>query len=96
MQDFYVYILKCNDGSYYTGHTDDIDARISQHIQGLIKNYYTKNRRPIQVVYVETFGSRDEAFNAERQIKNWSRKKKEALITQDWKKLSLLGKKKFN
>lgn len=82
--NFYVYILKCNDGSYYTGHTDDIDKRISEHRFGLIANCYTKNRRPIEVVFIQLFSTRDEAFCAERQIKGWSRKKKEALIRQDW------------
>ena len=81
--DFYVYILRCSDGSYYTGHTDDIDARISMHKLGLITTCYTYMRRPVEVVYVDTFATRDEAFNAERQIKGWSRRKKEALISGD-------------
>ena len=76
MQYFYVYILKCSDGSYYTGHTDNIEARISQHQQGLIKNCYTITRLPIIVVFSQTFGSRNEAFIAERKIKGWSKQKK--------------------
>ena len=90
---FYVYILKCSDGSYYTGHTDDIDARISAHKLGLIK-CYTYTRRPIEVVYVSTFGTRDEAFNAERQIKGWTRKKKRALINGEFYLLKYLSKRK--
>lgn len=96
MQYFYVYILKCSDGSYYTGHTDNIEARISQHKQGLIKNCYTITRLPITVVFVQTFASRNEAFNAERKIKGWTRQKKEALIKGDWERVSLLSKKIFS
>jgi predicted GIY-YIG superfamily endonuclease len=96
MQYFYVYILKCSDGSYYTGHTDNIEARISQHKQGLIKNCYTITRLPITVVFFQTFASRNEAFNAERKIKGWTRQKKEALIKGDWERVSLLSKKIFN
>jgi predicted GIY-YIG superfamily endonuclease len=96
MQYFYVYILKCNDGSYYAGHTDNIEARISQHKQGLIKNCYTITRLPITVVFVQTFANRNEAFHAERKIKGWTRQKKEALIKGDWERVSLLSKKIFN
>ena len=90
MKPFFMYILQCSDDSYYIGHTDDIDKRISEHMQGQISGY-TKNRLPVKVVYVKDFMTRDEAINAEQQIKGWSRKKKEALIKDDWeiiKKLS--------
>lgn len=94
MQSFYVYILKCVDGSYYIGHTDDLERRISEHSSG---KYicYTTTRLPITVVFTQDFNSRDEALEAERSIKNWSRKKKEALIAGDIKALSLFAKKKF-
>jgi predicted GIY-YIG superfamily endonuclease len=95
MIHFYVYILRCSDGSYYTGHTDNIEARISQHKQGLIKNCYTSTRLPVELVFHQDFGSRDEAFAAERKIKGWSRPKKEALIKGDWALISLLAKKDF-
>ena len=88
---FYMYILKCNDGSYYTGHTDDIDKRISEHKSRKFP-CYTNKRLPILVVYIQEFGSRDEAFSAERRAKKWSRKKKEALINRDWELLSKLSK----
>ena len=93
MQDFFVYILKCNDCSYYVGHTDNIEERISKHKSGLFGGY-TKTRLPIEVMFIQQFGTRDEAFNAERQIKGWSRAKKEALIKQDWKLLTHLAKRK--
>jgi predicted GIY-YIG superfamily endonuclease len=83
-------MLKCNDGSYYIGHTDDIDKRIAEHTQGKI-NGYTKKRLPVKIVYVQNFMTRDEAINAERQIKGWSRKKKEALLRDDWEKIKELS-----
>jgi tRNA/rRNA methyltransferase len=83
MKNFYMYMLKCNDGSYYIGHTDCLETRMSMHNLGKI-SCYTKNRLPVKLVFVQEFGSRYEALAAERQIKGWSRKKKEALIKQDW------------
>jgi len=83
MLSFYVYILECSDGSYYTGHTDDIDQRVSEHKLGSIKKCYTYMRRPVKVVYVAEFPTRDEAFTAERQIKGWCRRKKQALINNE-------------
>ncbi len=94
MLPFYVYILKCRDRSYYTGHTDDLEKRLSEHKLGTM-GCYTFKRRPVELVYFQEFVTRDEAFNAERMIKGWSRKKKEALIKQNWKLISCLGKKKF-
>ena len=95
MNHVYVYILKCSDGSYYTGHTDNIEVRISQHKQGLIQGCYTEMRLPVEVVFVQSFNKRDEALAAERQIKGWLRKKKEALIKNNWQLISLLSKKRF-
>jgi len=79
MLEFYVYIVQCGDGSYYTGHTDNLERRISEHMNKTYSNY-TSERLPIKVVYVQTFATRAEAIDAEQQIKGWSRKKKEALI----------------
>jgi predicted GIY-YIG superfamily endonuclease len=95
MNDFYVYILKCNDNSYYVGHTDNIEKRISEHTLNE-DDCYTSTRLPIEVVFVQPFGTRDEALATERQIKKWSRQKKEALIEGNWSKVSTLAKKKFN
>ncbi|MFH1643777.1 MAG: GIY-YIG nuclease family protein [bacterium] len=94
MNDFFVYILKCSDGSYYTGHTDDLERRLSAH---KLKTYkcYTSKRLPVTLVFYQIFPTRDEAFHAERKIKNWSRKKKEALIKKDWDLISLYAKKIF-
>ena len=93
MLDFYVYILKCNDGTYYTGHTDDLEKRIAEH---QARNYagYTATRLPVEVVFVETFASRAEALEAEMKLKNWNQKKKEALIYKGWDGIIALKKKK--
>ena len=87
---FYVYILRCADGSYYVGHTDDLERRLAAHQNGEISGY-ASSRRPVELVFAEEFASRDEAFLRERQIKGWSRRKKEALIREDWAGLTLLS-----
>ncbi len=91
---FWVYILRCADGLYYTGHTDDLERRIAQHQSGEVDGF-TVMRLPVLLVCSQEFSKRDEAFAAERQIKRWSRKKKEALIQSDWQALQLAAKKNF-
>jgi tRNA/rRNA methyltransferase len=80
---FFTYILRCADGSYYTGHTDDLETRVAQHQAGTIPGY-THERRPIELVWNSEFDTRAEALSSEMQIKGWSRRKKEALIAEDW------------
>ncbi|MCP3736573.1 GIY-YIG nuclease family protein [Sphingomonas sp. RP10(2022)] len=87
---FWAYILRCEDGSYYTGHTDNLDARIGAHQSGAYKGY-TPERRPVVLVWAQDFPSRLEALEAERRIKGWSRAKKEALIRSDWQTLTRLA-----
>jgi tRNA/rRNA methyltransferase len=76
---FFVYMLRCADRSYYVGHTDNLDQRVEQHASGA-GAHYTSTRLPVQLVWFEEFPSRDEAKAAEAQVKNWNRRKKEALI----------------
>jgi len=95
MRDFFVYMLLCSDDSYYVGHTDNIARRISQHHANKTP-CYTSKRLPVKVVYMQNFATRYEALAAERQIKRWSRAKKEALIQENWDKISKLAKKKFD
>jgi len=90
---FCVYILKCSDKSYYTGHTDNLEKRIAAHQQNAIP-CYTSTRLPVELVFVDEFGSREEALARERQVKGWSRKKKEALIRGDWDEISRLARSK--
>lgn len=89
---FCVYILRCADDSYYTGHTDNLEKRIAQHIAGEIEGCYTFKRRPLSLVFSQEFPTREEALASERQIKGWSRKKKEAMIKGDWAEVSRLAK----
>lgn len=91
MNEFYVYIIKCNKGSYYTGHTDNLEKRMSEHLNGTV-NCWTTFKQPLSVVYVEQFGTRSEALEMERRIKKWSRAKKEALMSNDWQRLKELSK----
>ena len=87
---FHTYILKCNDGSYYTGHTDNLDYRIAQHQSGAIPGY-TAERLPVELVWCEELPTREEALFSERRIKGWSRRKKEALIRGDWEEIKRLA-----
>ncbi|HAU1250195.1 TPA: GIY-YIG nuclease family protein [Legionella pneumophila] len=91
---FWVYILQCSDKSYYTGQTDNLEKRLTQHQDKMIPGCYTSTRLPIQLKFRQEFMSREEALNAERQIKGWSRRKKEALINGDWQALSDYSKRK--
>jgi predicted GIY-YIG superfamily endonuclease len=90
---FWVYILKCADSSYYTGHTDDLEKRLAEHQSGEMRGY-TLNRRPIRLLFSQDFSTREEALESEQQIKGWSRKKKEALIRGDWAEISRLARSK--
>jgi predicted GIY-YIG superfamily endonuclease len=87
---FWTYILRCSDGRYYVGHTDDLAHRIGQHENGTACDY-TARRQPIEAVWSQDFPSRYEALAAERQIKGWGRAKKEALIAGDWAAISRLA-----
>jgi predicted GIY-YIG superfamily endonuclease len=87
---FWVYILRCADGSYYTGHTDDLEKRLAEHHAGQFTGY-TATRRPMTLLFSEEFSTREEALASERRIKGWSRKKKEAMIRGDWTEVSRLA-----
>ncbi|MCJ8157425.1 TrmH family RNA methyltransferase [Sphingomonas sp. LaA6.9] len=80
---FFTYMLRCADGSYYVGHTDNLEARVGQHQHGEIEGY-TQSRRPIELIWSDSFPDRDQAFAVEQRLKGWSRAKKEALIRGDW------------
>jgi predicted GIY-YIG superfamily endonuclease len=80
---FWVYILRCRDGSYYTGHTDDLEKRLWQHREGRTCDW-TRRRLPVELAWCDWTGTRYEALEFERRVKNWSRAKKEALLAGDW------------
>ncbi len=86
----YMYILECSNGSYYTGSTIDLERRINQHQLGEGSNH-TKKYLPVRLIYFEEFNRIDEAFYREKQVQNWSRKKKEALINGELNKLITLS-----
>jgi putative endonuclease len=88
---FWAYILRCADGKFYTGHTDNLDRRIGEHQTGGHCDY-TSRRLPVELVWSESFGSRIEALEAERIVGGWSRGKKEALIAGNWPMVSRLAK----
>jgi LAO/AO transport system kinase len=89
MRPFYVYLLRCADGSYYCGHTDDIQARLLQH--ETTDGGYTATRKPVELVWQGEFETRDAALAFEQQIKGWSRAKKEALIVSDRERVNELA-----
>ncbi len=87
----WLYILKCADGSYYTGSTNNLSLRLAQHQVGE-GSAYTRRRLPVEPVYIQEFPSEHEAFLRERQVKGWSRAKKEAPIRGDFEALVELSK----
>ncbi|MBL4754414.1 MAG: GIY-YIG nuclease family protein [Flavobacteriales bacterium] len=84
----YMYILECDDGSYYTGSTRYLEKRIKNHKSGTGANYTSKHL-PVELVYVEEFTRVHLAFDREKQVQGWSHAKKKALINGD---LNLLHK----
>lgn len=78
----FTYILKCADGSLYTGWTNDLEKRIQAHNDGKGAKY-TKSRRPVTLVYYERFATKEEAMSREYAIKQLSRRQKEALIGRE-------------
>ena len=95
MQISYIYILKCADDSYYTGVTSNLEQRMYQHYSAYFPDCYTASRRPVELVFYAEFTNIRYAIDKEKQIKKWSRAKKEALINGDYDELPNLAKKKF-
>jgi putative endonuclease len=96
MDGAYLYIVRCSDGSYYTGTArSDLEQRIQQHNAGVYDGY-TAIRRPVTLVFSQWFDRITDAIAAERQVKGWSRAKKEALIRGDFETLRALAKRRRN
>jgi len=76
---YYVYILLCKDGSYYTGYANDVKRRVERHKKGQGARY-TRMHEPEKILYVEEFASRSEAMKREREIKSLSYSKKQRLV----------------
>ncbi|HAD96218.1 MAG TPA: hypothetical protein DCG19_02370 [Cryomorphaceae bacterium] len=96
MSPYYVYILQCKDGTYYTGMTNDLEKRLAQHQEGYDDKAYTFRRRPVRLMWSVSFTDARAAMDVEKQIKGWSRKKKEALIRGDYASLPALARKNFD
>jgi LAO/AO transport system kinase len=90
VKPFFVYLMRCGDGSYYCGHTDDLALRLQQHEDGDIG--YTSTRKPTEIVWQGEFETREGALAFELQVKGWSRAKKVALIRGDWDAIKDLAK----
>jgi putative endonuclease len=87
----FVYIVRCSDGSYYTGRSSvSVEKRVSEHNLG-VNDGYTKSRRPVTLVFPEHFERITDAIAFERQVKGWSRAKKEALMRRNWQELRKLA-----
>jgi putative endonuclease len=91
MEQFTVYILQCKDNSLYVGVTNNIERRLYEHNFGEDETTYTYRRRPAYLVYYAHFPDPMQAIAFEKKLKGWSRKKKVALIKQDWEKLHELA-----
>ena len=90
--NYAVYILECSDSSYYIGVTNDLDRRLWEHNTGFDIGCYTYSKRPVKLKYYETTNDVKQAILREKQLKGWSRKKKEALFKEDWNELKRLSK----
>lgn len=82
MPQYYVYILRCKDGSYYTGHAKDVEKRFKMHKKGRGARY-TRMHEPEELVYIEQFENRGEAMKRERKIKKLSHDRKQQLILEN-------------
>src|SRR4051794_24403819 len=91
MSGAYLYILRCADGSYYTGTArQGLERRVAEHNAG-VGGAFTAQRHPVKLVFAEHFPRITDAIEMERRIKGWSRAKKEALINGDWKRVQTLA-----
>ena len=88
---FCVYMLQCCDNSFYVGVTNNLEMRLHEHVIGFDEGSYTQERLPVKLVYSEPFRYIRDAIAWEKQIKKWTRKKKEALIQRDIRSIRRLS-----
>ncbi|MBV9647171.1 MAG: GIY-YIG nuclease family protein [Candidatus Eremiobacteraeota bacterium] len=87
MDNYFVYMILCADGSYYVGITNNVDRRVWEHGAGIDPGCYTYERRPVRLVYCAGFRDVIDAIAWEKHVKGWSRAKKRALANDDWKRI---------
>jgi putative endonuclease len=95
MREYFVYMLRCSDDSFYIGVTGYLELRLAEHHSGFHPTSYTYSRRPVQCVHVETFNEVLDAIAREKQLKRWSRKKKAALVIGEWEVLPALAESQY-
>lgn len=88
---YFVYIVQCSDGVYYTGVTNDVERRLWEHNEGIHEDSFTFKRRPVVLRYWQRFTNINYAIEFEKQVKGWNRKKKEALFDEDWDEIVRLS-----
>ncbi|QLE00127.1 GIY-YIG nuclease family protein [Galbibacter sp. BG1] len=91
MKNYYVYMLECSDNSIYTGLTNNLERRINEHNQGLDKTSYTFKRRPVNLIFYQSFIQFQQAERFEKKLKKWRRNKKRALAKEDFNSLKLFS-----
>lgn len=91
MKFYYVYILRCSDGTFYTGITNNVEVRLNQHNAGFNPESYTYTRRPVSLEYIQEFTDPAQAIAFEKKFKKWSKAKKEALINNDFDAIQALA-----
>jgi putative endonuclease len=89
--NYFVYIVECSDRLYYIGVTNNLDRRIAEHNEGLDPKSFTYKRRSVVLKYCLRFTNIEKAIEWEKQLKGWSRKKKEALFIDDWDEVKRLA-----
>ncbi len=94
MKQYFVYIITCSDDSYYVGITNNIKRRFIEHSSGKNPNSYTAKRLPLKLSYFEVYNYPLNAIKREKQLKGWSRIKKEALMSKEYKSLKFFAKQK--
>jgi putative endonuclease len=88
MKDYFVYVLRCFDGTFYVGITNDVARRFAQHCAGEYKSCYAYKRRPLRLVHVSEFHWVDQAIAFEKKLKGWFHRKKRAFIEAKWSDLN--------
>jgi len=91
VRQYWVYMVRCLDGTYYVGVTNNVEARIFQHNSGENEKSYTSGRRPVTLAFASLYYDIEQAVCFEKRLKGWNRAKKEALISKDWNALKKLA-----